>query len=209
MRRIVYLHGFASGPRSRKARFFRERLAEAGLTLESPDLTAGDFEHLTMAGQMAVLEGLAAGEPVTLIGSSLGGYLAALYASRHAETERLVLLAPAFAYGERWEALVGAEALAEWRRTGTLPVYQYGEDRERELWFGIVEEGARYEAYPAFSQPARIYHGRMDTVVPVEYSERFAARHGNARLKIVDADHGMVDALPEIWREAEGFLLGG
>ena len=42
------------------------------------------------------------GEPVILMGSSLGGYLAALYAARHANVERLVLLAPAFNFPTRW-----------------------------------------------------------------------------------------------------------
>jgi pimeloyl-ACP methyl ester carboxylesterase len=206
MRRIVYLHGFASGPGSRKACFFRERLAEAGYELELPDLTAGDFEHLTMAGQMAVLESVVAGEAVTLIGSSLGGYLAALYAARHPETEKVVLLAPAFAFGGRWEALVGVAAFAEWRRTGKLAVHHYGDGRERELGFAIVEESAGCEAYPGFGQPGRIYHGLRDTVVPVEYSERFVARYGNAELTVVDSDHGMVDVLPQIWRGVVGFL---
>ncbi len=204
MRRIVYLHGFASGPTSRKAQFFREKLAAKGLVLELPDLTEGDFEHLTMARQLAMLERLGGGRSLTLIGSSLGGYLAALYASRHPETERLVLLAPAFAFSERWEALVGPEAMARWRATRKLPVYHYGEDRERELDFGIVEE--KCEAYPMFSQPCRIYHGRADTVVPCEYSERFTASHANAPLTLLETDHGMVDALPDIWRDAGDFL---
>ena len=47
MSRIVYLHGFASGPSSRKARFFAERFAELGIGLEIPDLAQGDFARLT------------------------------------------------------------------------------------------------------------------------------------------------------------------
>jgi pimeloyl-ACP methyl ester carboxylesterase len=208
MARIIYLHGFASGPGSRKAQFFRERLAEAGIPLELPDLTRGDFERLTMARQLHVLEELAAGEPVTLIGSSLGGYLAALYAARHPETEKLVLLAPAFAYAERWEALVGPEEFAEWRRTGKLSVYHYSEERQRDLAFEIVEERG-FEPFPQFEQPARIFHGSGDTVVPVGYSERFADGRPNVELVVLDTDHGMVDALPEIWRRVAGFLGGG
>ncbi len=161
MRRFVYLHGFASGPHSRKARFFRDRLAESGYPLETPDLGAGDFENLTIGGQLAVVEDLVRGEAVTLIGSSLGGYLAALYASRHPETERLVLLAPAFAFNERWPALVGEEAFANWRRTGKLSIYHYSEGAQRDLSFRICEESRAYEPCPAFSLPAQIYHGRQ------------------------------------------------
>ena len=50
MKRVVYLHGFASGPGSKKARYFSERLAECGVSLEVPDLAEGDFENLTVTG---------------------------------------------------------------------------------------------------------------------------------------------------------------
>src|SRR5579883_715627 len=99
MTRVIYLHGFASGPSSKKARFFAERIPH----LEVPDLARGDFEHLTITGQLEVIRDLAKGEPVHLIGSSLGGYLAALYASRHPEVQKLVLMAPAFEFKSRWE----------------------------------------------------------------------------------------------------------
>ena len=102
---IVYLHGFASSPKSRKAQFFGRHLEGLGYAVEIPDLAEGDFEHLTLSGQLRVIERVAAGRAVTLIGSSMGGYLAGLYASRHPEVERLVLLAPAFripaAFGRR------------------------------------------------------------------------------------------------------------
>jgi predicted esterase YcpF (UPF0227 family) len=108
MSRIVYLHGFASGPSSKKARFFRERFAELGIGLEVPDLAEGKFEQLTITGQLQVIERTCRGEAVSLIGSSMGGYLAALYAAGHAEVERLVLMAPAFSFPTRWpETLVG------------------------------------------------------------------------------------------------------
>ena len=52
MTRIVYLHGFASGPASSKARYFKEHLETAGARVDVPDLAAGDFEHLTISGQI-------------------------------------------------------------------------------------------------------------------------------------------------------------
>ena len=103
MTRILYLHGFASGPSSSKARYFQERLESAGMPVEVPDLAAGDFEHLTLTGQLGVIERSAAAGPVSLAGSSMGGYLAALYAARHPEVLRVVLLAPAFDFARRWD----------------------------------------------------------------------------------------------------------
>jgi hypothetical protein len=101
MNRILYLHGFASSAASSKARFFAEHLRTAGAPIDIPDLAAGDFEHLTIGGQLRVIERAAAGDPVALMGSSLGGYLAALYAARHPEVTRVVLLAPAFGFARR------------------------------------------------------------------------------------------------------------
>jgi hypothetical protein len=123
MTRILYLHGLASSPSSSKARHFRKRLEDAGAQVDIPDLAAGDFEHLTITGQLAVVERAAAGDPISLIGSSMGGYLAALYAARHPEAVRAVLLAPAFGFARRWAESLGPARVAEWRRTGSMYVY--------------------------------------------------------------------------------------
>src|SRR5208283_2594830 len=64
MTRILYLHGFASGPASNKARFFSRRLEDAGARVAALDLARGDFEHLTISSQLKVVEQAAAGEPV-------------------------------------------------------------------------------------------------------------------------------------------------
>src|SRR5271169_4437624 len=99
MSRFVYLHGFASSPSSRKARFFAERFRELGIGLEIPDLAQGNFRNLTLTAQLNLIAQVSRDEPVSLIGSSMGGYLAALYAARHpGNVEKLVLLAPAFSF---------------------------------------------------------------------------------------------------------------
>ena len=69
-----------------------------------------------MTGQLQVIDHAVHGDPVILMGSSLGGYLAALYASRHPNVERLVLLAPAFEFPARWRQRFSHGELAEWRR---------------------------------------------------------------------------------------------
>jgi len=100
---FVYLHGFASGPRSRKAQHFCNALSRMGINLLIPSLDEGDFSRLTISRQLALLENTLGGCPVCLIGSSMGGYLASLYAARHSdEVQRVVLLAPAFDFASRW-----------------------------------------------------------------------------------------------------------
>src|SRR5664279_4733320 len=145
MNRILYLHGFASSTASSKARFFAERLRAAGALVEIPDLAAGDFEHLTISGQLRVIEQAAAGEPVALMGSSMGGYLAALYAARHPQVSRLVLLAPAFCFARRWAERLGPAAVSSWRETGTLEVFHYGENRPGPLAYSLLDDASQYE----------------------------------------------------------------
>ncbi len=207
MTRILYLHGFASGPASTKARFFRGILESEGAKVDVPDLAAGDFEHLTITGQLRVIERIAAGESVSLMGSSMGGYLAALYAARHPEVQRLVLLAPGFAFGRRWPEYLGPEKVQEWRRTGTLEVFHYAENRTRQLRHTLLEDAARYEDFPDFRQPALIFHGLRDDVVPAGRSEEFAAAHPNTQLEILDSGHDLLNVQDYMASRIVPFLL--
>ncbi len=206
MRCILYLHGFASSPLSHKALYFKNLLEAAGLPVNVPDLAEGNFEHLTVSGQLAILERLAAGEAISLIGSSMGGYLAALYAARHPEVERLVLLAPALRFFPRWQERLGPVEMAKWRETGALEVFHYGDQRPRSIGYQLMEDAAAFEAYPDFRQPALIFHGLHDDVVPAAYSEVFAATHPNARLEFLDSGHDLLNVLDEIAPKVTAFL---
>src|SRR5690349_16817674 len=179
MTRYIYLHGFASSPQSSKARFFRKQFAERGIDLEIPRLDQGNFTELTVSGQLRVIERAAGADPVTLIGSSLGGYLAALYAARHRTAQKLVLMAPALQFPRRFRERYSPEDLALWKRQGTVPVFHYGYQEEKPLSFQIVEDASKYEDQPEFPQPALILHGIHDDVVPVEVSRVYVSSHSN------------------------------
>jgi pimeloyl-ACP methyl ester carboxylesterase len=153
-----------------------------------------------------VIEKNAGGEEVGLMGSSMGGYLAALYAARHPEVRAIFLMAPAFGFARRWRQMLGEAKVAEWRRTGRLPVYHYGDKMERQVGYELLEEAEQYEEYPQVSQPAVIFHGRGDDVVPYGYSEEFAARNRQTKLHIVDSGHELLDALDNMWVEARRLL---
>jgi len=203
---VIYLHGLASSPNSRKAKYFRRLLEAAGTSVDVPDLAQGDFEYLTISGQLAVLERLAAGRQMALMGSSLGGYLAALYAARHAEITRLVLLAPAFGFATHWSERLGNEAVEQWRRTGSRDVFHYADGCMRPLGYQLLEDCERYEDAPDFQQPALIFHGERDEVVPVRLSQEFAAQHPNADLEVVADGHEMLDVLDSISPKVVEFL---
>jgi pimeloyl-ACP methyl ester carboxylesterase len=194
--RFLYLHGFASSPLSRKAQAFRSAFDARGISLEIPALDEGDFEHLTISGQLSLIEDVLHGEPVRLIGSSMGGYLAALYAAAHPEVSRLVLLAPAFAFAPRWQR----------GDCKDLEVFHYGDQSMRRVHYGLIEDALQYAPFPDFTQPGLIFHGLQDDVVPIGYSRDFAAHHKNARLIELESDHELLDALETILTEALLFL---
>lgn len=205
-RMFLYLHGFASGPASFKARRFKERLAQRGVPLEVPALDGGDFEHLTITGQLAIARrALSSKGPAVIIGSSLGGYLAALMAAR-SPVDALVLMAPAVDFASRWSERLGPEAIAEWRRQGSIEVDHVAEGRRRRLGCGLMEDAAGYEPYPRFAAPALVLHGRADDVVPQARVERLVAQNPSARLELFDSGHELVDVCDVLIDRAFDFL---
>jgi pimeloyl-ACP methyl ester carboxylesterase len=204
--RVVYLHGFASSPQSGKAQFFKRKLGAEGIDVDIPRLDGGDFERLSITGQLAVIDAAVAKQPTVLFGSSLGGYLAALYAARHSEIERLVLLAPGFQFPSLWRKRYSEEALAKWKRDGSAPVFHYGENREMQLGYQLMEDSAQYEDEPDVHQPTLIFHGTKDDVVPASVSEIFAANHPNAELHLMNSGHELTDVVEPMWTVVRKWL---
>jgi pimeloyl-ACP methyl ester carboxylesterase len=204
--RLVYLHGFASGPGSTKAQFFRGRLAALGVDLAIPDL-APDFTHMTVTSQLGIVEALVAAGPAVLLGSSLGGYLAALAAGRDPERVRaLVLFAPAFGFAQRWEERIGPDAYARWRARGTVEVFHYGLGRELPLGIGLLDDAQRWPEEPDPSCPALVLAGRHDDAVPLPTVEAFAGRRPGRELVVYDAGHELTEVLEPMWERTRDFL---
>jgi len=201
--KIVYLHGFASSPASKKARFFAERIP--GLIV--PELSEGDFFGLTITKQLDVVRRLVDDGDAALIGSSLGGYLAALYAARHPRhITRTVLLAPAFRFAGHWAERLGSATMASWEATGSLTTFHYGAQTRLELGWGLMEDARRYEPQPDVTQPCLILHGVNDDVVPVQFSQAFAQSRPNVRLVELNSDHELLNVTAELWAETRTFL---
>jgi len=203
------MHGFGSGPASRKAVHLAGRFAGAGLRLEILDLTPGEngFERSSPSSMLAEAERAlaAAPGPHAIVGSSLGGYLAAVAASRNPDIERLVLLAPAFRLFERWDRrLTGAER-EEWRLRGR-EVFHFASSRKRRLGWQFHEDAKGYPAFPEVRVPALCISGRRDEAVPLEDVAAFVARTPTARLVEVDDDHELAASLDRVFEEALAFL---
>jgi len=203
---LLYLHGFASSPGSTKAQFFRTRLAELGIVLEIPDL-APDFARMTVTSELEIVARHLERGPAVVFGSSLGGYLAALAAVRWPErVAGLVLFAPAFGFADRWEARLGPEEMAQWRRAGTRPTLHYGTGREEPLSIALLDDAKQYPSEPAVGCPCLILAGRRDDAVPLEVVEHFAAAGPRRTLVRYDAGHELTEVLEPMWERTRDFL---
>jgi pimeloyl-ACP methyl ester carboxylesterase len=210
-RRVFYLHGFASSPRSTKVRYFSDRLWEHGINVRCPDFNQPDFSTLTltrMLDQLAAELGPLDGDRVTLIGSSLGGTLAILAAARFpSQVDRLVLLAPAVMFAKPGHHLLPPERVEEWRRRGALPFFHYADNAERELNFAFYEDSLEHDAFnAAIGQPALIFQGVRDASVDYRTVEAFAKTRPNVTLSLLDDDHQLIASLPRMWNDIQPFL---
>lgn len=189
---VRYLHGFGSGPRSEKAADLEMRLAGAYASFAVPDIE-GDFTNMTMPGQRdRALATCPSDGSVVLIGSSLGGYLAAWIAAEHRlpNLAGLVLIAPAFGFTTRWAERVGAAEVAAWRATGSRQFFHFGEQRERPLNLAFLSSCEELPEAPGAPQvPCAIIHGRSDDSVDYRASLRFASAHPGVELHLVEGDH--------------------
>lgn len=171
-------------------------------------MAAGDFAGMTISSQLEVLRQAVGGQRVSLIGSSLGGYVGALYAARRpAEVNRLVLLAPAFGFARRWSERLGEEQVNRWRQSGSLEIDHYGTKQKELLRYGFLENALHYEEFPAVTQPTLILHGQHDDIVPAALSQDYARRHQHVEFRLLASDHGLVDVADEIFEGSARFLL--
>lgn len=204
--RHAYLHGFGSSPRSKKGTRLAAEFAKAGITLEQPDLNCPSFAKLSPAAQIAALEEMTRGQTWKLVGSSLGGWLAARFAELYPErVEGMVLLCPGFDMARRWPAIVGTKALEQWKREGSL-LFPDADGTLVPVHYAFYEEGKSTPPYPAARCPILIVHGTRDETVPIDSSRRYAAEHANVRLLEVDDVHDLLASIPTIVSESTRFF---
>lgn len=208
---VVYLHGFASSPHSGKAAYIAERVRARGVDFQAPDLNLPEFSTLTITRMLeqtgALLE--SAASPVTLMGSSLGGFVAVHAAARWPErVDSLLLMAPALDFSDQGLSGPGGANIDDWRRAGTLDVFHFAYGRIMPVHYELYADARRYDAMPLqLPMPIVVFQGRRDTAVDPASVERWAASRPNVELHLRDDDHQLTLSLPAIWT-ATARLLG-
>ena len=206
----LYLHGFASSPRSLKARYLRDRFANKGISLQILDLNQGNFSHLTLSRQLQQTEEAFPdlNTPVTLIGSSFGALTAAWLAQKHDCVKQIVCMAPAFNFPYHFISRLGEQKLQEWQETGFLSIYHYGENCRIPLHYEFLLDAQRYQDKELqCTVPTLILHGCNDAIVPIETSRNYQKNHPYVKLVELESDHALGNVLPQIWQEIEQFCL--
>ena len=191
--RFIYLHGFASSPRSKKAKIFKKEFERRGIPLAVPNLDGGNFIQLTLSGQIALVKNYldaCSEERVGLIGSSMGGYLASLVAQEIQQVLALYLMAPGFNFLSRWRDRLGIYEGG--RQQEYIRVYHYDFEREMDLSTEIFLDAQKWEQVPLNRNlPTRLVHGIHDDTVPIDESRHFANNRPWCDLVELDSDHGL------------------
>ena len=173
---IVYIHGFNSSPASTKARQLHARLEALGRSREfaCPALPERPAQAIALCEREMAQAGA---QPVTLVGSSLGGYYATWLAEKHGV--RAVLVNPAIMPAEGLRAHLGPQ-----QNLYTGEPYELTEqhlDELRALW---VQRPTRMERYYLMVTTG-------DEVL--DYREALARYAGARQLVIQGSDHGFAD----------------
>jgi len=195
---VVLCHGMESTKEGTKHQALAQRFAAAGLVCLRFDFayvgeSSGRFLDLTISGEVADLAGVCTWlwtrgtTTVGLIGSSLGGTVAVLFAGGEPRVRALVTIA-ALARPLGILERLGPEAVREWRRAG------FRQESSGPLGSAFLDDLARVDVLAAASRvraATLVTHGDRDLVVPVEEAQAlYAALPQPKALAIVhDCDH--------------------
>lgn len=184
---ILYLHGFASSPRSGKIELLRPLLERAGIAMTTPDLNVPSFAKLDFERIVAFATDEARKiSPRAIVGSSLGAVIA-LEVAKSVDVP-LVLIAPALGISERWVTRIPAG--------DPIRVFNYAANAELPIHRRFFEQMSRVEPQPPRSRVVVIMGTEDESVgfEPVErtwreWEPRLAA--GSRFVKVEGGDHGL------------------
>ncbi|MBU1218156.1 alpha/beta hydrolase [bacterium] len=209
MTTVIYLHGFASSPDSKKSQFLEKKFSKTTVHFSSPACNTPDFGHQLVSRNLKMLDSLvpplADGE-VFLSGSSLGGLTAALWAHLNpGRCSGLFLICPAFDLTTYFSMLIGEKYMKIWESTGFLPLPGDTGQNVPVHW-EFIADLKKLPQRPPVSLPCTIIHGKSDSTIPVESSRRCKTEFPHIKLVETEDAHAMSSSYDIIWEEFRDFL---
>ncbi len=198
---VILCHGMESNKESDKLVLLSRELAQRNLLALRFDFACADpgkFAEITYSGEVEDLSAAFAfmrdrhPGKIALLGSSMGGTVALLFAARHADVATVVTIA-APVHPERFTSrLLTPAQVQQWRETGYT--FYHGQRINVSLLHDLEKINVP-EAAKKVDCPVLILHGDRDEVVPVEEAhELYGYLPGSKKLSILDgADHRLSD----------------
>lgn len=194
---ILYLHGFTSGPQSRKVQALAARMRELGVAdrLACPQLPASPAAAIALAESLlrkvdaggTAIAGSAElmGTAITLVGSSLGGFYATYLAEKHGL--KAVLVNPAVVAAIELEPYLGPQT---WLYSGEP--FEFTRQHIAELHALEV---------PQLAEPSRYWLLAETGDETLDYRQAVARYAGSKQTVLAGGDHSFTrwdDYLDEI-----------
>ncbi len=206
-RQILFITGFLSKRWGNKSKALAQWCEEKGWGFCCYDVrgfgeSEGTFTDYTLSDWIAdarlVLNILREGPPISIVGNSLGGWIAWLLAQEFQDIERLILIAPAFNMMGVRARSISKERRQAWLTSGWMPWDDEPAHKDWPLSWKWVEESETYWK-TSFDRlrPVKttILHGLQDTVIlpggSSEFVEQLLSRDPAfpVELQLIPGDH--------------------
>ena len=184
-RQILFITGFLSKRWGNKSKALAQWCEEQGWGFCCYDVrgfgdSEGRFIDYTLSDWITdarlVLNMLKDGQSITIVGNSLGGWIAWLMAQECSEIERLVLIAPAFNMMGLRAQTIAPERCHAWYTAGWMPWDDEPAHQDYPLAWKWVEESRAYWG-TSFDRlrpvSTAILHGQQDSVILPQGSSQF------------------------------------
>jgi len=184
-RQLLFVTGFLSKRWGTKSKALAELCCEQNWGFCCFDFrgngdSEGAFRDYTLSDWLddarRVLQLIANGPPLTIIGSSLGGWLAWMLGQEFSQVRQLVLLAPAFNMMGKRALDISSTRREQWKRSGWMPWVDDALHRDFPLsWKWVEESEALWEQrfHSLRRLPTTILHGLQDDVILPQGSWQF------------------------------------
>eukprot|EP00210_Caulerpa_lentillifera_P002667 g2547.t1 len=182
---------------------FKTKLKPYGIDLEIVSSLGGsNYFDATISKGLAAVEALYEKhkKPLRLIGSSMGGLIAAIYAQRYPQNvNRLILRCPAFNLETNWPNILavifpdapGEVSMNKWKDEGQLTMCLPYLNAPEPISYNYVVDTLSYPAYPLVDISVLVFSSLHDTLIPAATHQEWKKRQKNPeKINIVELNDG-------------------